>query len=225
MTPAGAVTAVAVLMDFDGLLCDTERAAHQSWQNLYGRYGLAFPDEVWSVMMGRATGESYAAQDLSRRLDRDLTASELQERRRDKQRLASAEPLRPGVARLLESAGSQGIACAVVSSSERTWVHGHLERLQVRERFDHVVTGEQVRARKPAPDLYLRAMQLLDAGPDGCLALEDSATGVAAAKAAGLRCVAVPGARGSRSGLDAADLVLDSLEHLSTTKPKKVRSV
>ncbi|MFD7405415.1 HAD hydrolase-like protein [Streptomyces sp. NPDC059866] len=105
---------------------------------------------------GRATGESYAAEDLSRRLGRALIACELQERRRDKHRLASAEPLRPGVARLLESAGSQGIACAVVSSSERAWVRGHLDRLGVRDRFAEVVTGEQVRARKPAPDLYLR---------------------------------------------------------------------
>ncbi|MGW5096229.1 HAD family hydrolase [Streptomyces nodosus] len=217
--------AVAVLMDFDGLLCDTERAAHQSWRNLYGRYGLEFPDEVWTAMMGRATGESYAVEDLSRRLDCALTARELQERRRDKHRLASAEPLRPGVARLLESAGRQGIVCAVVSSSERAWVQGHLERLGVWDRFAEVVTGEQAQARKPAPDLYLRAMELLGAGPDDCVALEDSATGVAAAKAAGLRCVAVPGARGSCSGLDAADLVLDSLEHFSTTKPHKVTSV
>ncbi|MFI9154153.1 HAD family hydrolase [Streptomyces sp. NPDC053367] len=225
MTAAVAVTAAAVLMDFDGLLCDTERAAHRSWHNLYGRHGLAFPDEVWTAMMGRATGESYAAEDLARRLGRALTPSELQERRRDKHRLASAEPLRPGVARLLEHAADQGIACAVVSSSERDWVHGHLRRLGVLDRFTEVVTGEQVRARKPAPDLYLRALELLGAAPADCVALEDSATGVTAAKAAGLRCVAVPGARGSRSGLTAADLVLDSLEHISTTKIPEVKPV
>ncbi|WP_369248155.1 HAD family hydrolase [Streptomyces sp. R41] len=204
----------ALLWDFDGLICDTERAAHRSWELLYARHGLVFPDETWGAMAGRATGESYAAQDLAERLGRDLSAGEMAERRGLKARLADAEPLRPGVAQLLESAARRGIRCAVVSSSDGDWVRGHLERLQVLDRFAMVVTGEQVEARKPAPDLYLRALDLLGTGPDRGLALEDSPTGVAAAKAAGLTCVAVPGARGRRAELTAADLVLDSLEQL-----------
>lgn len=207
-----------LLLDFDGLICDTERAAHRSWELLYDRHGLVFPDEVWNAMAGRASGEAYAAQDLSGRLGRALSAAELAERRAEKARLADAEPLRPGVARLLESAALRDIRCAVVSSSDRHWVLGHLERLTVRERFAEVVTGEQVEARKPAPDLYLRALGLLGAGPETSLAVEDSAVGVAAAKAAGLRCVAVPGARGTRPAVAAADLVLDSLEQLDVPR-------
>ncbi|MGV9881764.1 HAD family hydrolase [Streptomyces sp. NPDC003006] len=208
------MTTDTFLLDFDGLVCDTERAAHQSWELLYDRHGQVFPPDVWGAMAGRATGESYAAQDLAGRLGRDLSAGELAERRREKARLADAEPLRPGVAQLLDSAAHRGIRCAVVSSSHQDWVLGHLERLQVLDRFTAVVTGEQVQARKPAPDLYLRALELLGAGPDTSLAFEDSPIGVAAAKAAGLTCVAVPGARGTRAALTAADLVLDSLEQL-----------
>ncbi|WP_405754042.1 HAD-IA family hydrolase [Streptomyces sp. NBC_01020] len=225
MTAVRALTAQALLLDFDGLICDTERAAHLSWENFYGRHGLVFPDEVWAAMTGRASGESYAADDLAGRLGRALTPEELAERRADKARLAGAEPLRPGVARLLDGARRQGIPCAVVSSSDRAWVRGHLERLGVIDRFAQVVTGDQVHARKPAPDLYLRGLELLGTRPEDGLALEDSATGVAAAKAAGLRCVAVPGERGSRRTLGEADLVLASLEHLTPTKHQEVTSV
>jgi beta-phosphoglucomutase-like phosphatase (HAD superfamily) len=83
----------------------------------------------------------------------------------------------------------------------------------VRDRFAVVVTGEQVTVRKPAPDLYLRALDILGVSPSAGLALEDSPVGVAAAKAAGLACVAVPNARGARDALASADLVLDSLDH------------
>ncbi|GAA4064233.1 HAD-IA family hydrolase [Streptomyces shaanxiensis] len=204
----------ALLWDFDGLICDTERAAHRSWELLYSRHGLAFPEEVWAAMAGRAEGEKYAAQDLAERLGRALSPEELAERRGSKARLANAEPLRPGVTQLLERAARQGIRSAVVSSSDEVWVRGHLDRLKALERFTTVVTGEQVAARKPAPDLYLRALDLLGVSPKAGLALEDSHVGVAAAKAAGLTCVAVPGALGSRNELTAADLVLDSLEQL-----------
>ncbi|WP_328665427.1 HAD family hydrolase [Streptomyces sp. NBC_00328] len=215
-----------LLWDFDGLICDTERAAYRSWELLYARHGQVFPDEVWEAMAGRATGESHAAQDLAGRLGRDLSVEEMTERRAVKARLADAEPLRPGVARLLENAGRRGIRCAVVSSSDGDWVRGHLERLRVLDRFTLVVTGEQVEARKPAPDLYLRALDLLGTGPDTGLALEDSPIGVAAAKAAGLTCVAVPGARGVRTELIKADMVLDSLEQLERFDvPRKTTKV
>ncbi|WP_405915760.1 HAD family hydrolase [Streptomyces sp. NBC_00728] len=209
MTSAG-----ALLWDFDGLVCDTERSAHRSWETLYGRHGLDFPDTVWAVMTGRASGEVHAIRDLSVRLGRDLTERERAERRADKARLANEEPLRPGVAALLERAARHGVPCAIVSSSPAAWVLGHLERLGVADRFALVVTGDQVEARKPAPDLYLRALELLGRPADTCLALEDSPLGVAAAKSAGLACVAVPNAMGTPAPLAAADLVLDSLEHL-----------
>jgi beta-phosphoglucomutase-like phosphatase (HAD superfamily) len=112
----------ALLLDFDGLICDTERAAHRSWESFYERHGLAFPDEVWAAIAGRVTGESYAAGDLGGRIGRELSDAELAERRREKSRLADAEPLRPGVARLLGAAARRGIRCAVVSSANPEWV-------------------------------------------------------------------------------------------------------
>lgn len=205
----------ALLLDFDGLICDTERAAHRSWVTLYGRYGLSFPDAVWAAIVGRASGAAIAAQDLAQRVGYDLGAGALRLRLREKALRAQAEPLCPGVRQLLESAAHERIPCGVVSSSPQAWVRAHLKRLGVFECFTVIVTGEQVEAGKPAPDVYLRALRLLGVDAGRCVAFEDSPIGVASAKAAGVRCVAVPGATGDRSGLLHADLILDSLEHFT----------
>lgn len=205
----------ALLLDFDGVICDTERAAHGSWEMLYARHGFEFPGDVWAAMLGHSQGESYAIRDLAQRLGRDPSLEELLERRRTKARLANAEPLRPGIARLLARAAQRSIRCAIVSSSGSTWVLGHLERLGVREHFAFVVTGEQADAPKPAPYLHLRALELLRTARANSVALEDSPVGVAAAKAAGLFCIAVPGAWGHRDALGAADIVLDSIEEFT----------
>lgn len=201
----------ALLCDFDGLICDTEHAAYRSWVEAYAGLGLAFPPAVWVSMVGHRAGESVAAADLQRRLGRPVGAALLAHRRRRKWELSQQEPARPGVAELIECAAARGLGLAVVSSSERSWVEGHLSRLGLRHRFPFVVTGDDVARPKPAPDPYRVALACLGLPARRALAFEDSAPGVRSARSAGLQCVAVPGAVGSRDGLHQADLVLGSL--------------
>lgn len=208
----------AVLFDFDGVLCDTERAAFRSWQELYAGLGQRFTPEVWHRMLGCAEGESVAVADLACRLGRPIDPGLLAARRRRKHRLAQQEPVRPGVAALCRSAQNKDMRLAVVSSSGRSWVEAHLQRLGLRRCFAAVVTGDGAIRRKPAPDLYHRALWRLGvprADSGSVLAVEDSAIGVSAALAARLTCVAVPSAVGARDALRDAHLILDSLEDLS----------
>ncbi|SDX83136.1 putative hydrolase of the HAD superfamily [Amycolatopsis xylanica] len=201
----------AILLDFDGLVCDTERAAFLSWQEVYDSFGLEFEPAVWASMTGHATGERYAAAYLAGKLGRPV-ADEVIARRRDrKQALADLEPLRPGVRTLLDSAAERGIAAAVVSSSDSAWVLGHLARLGVRDHLAAVITGDQVPKRKPDPDGYLLALRTLGVVVSDALAFEDSSTGLRAALAAGLRCVAVPSSVAVDPDFTGADRVLDSL--------------
>ena len=79
-------------------------------------------------------------------------------------------------------------------------------------RFDAIVTSDDVPHSKPAPDIYLRVCELLGVAPEHVLALEDSAAGVAAAKAAGLACIAVP--QYAETDVAAADRIIDSIEEL-----------
>ena len=202
----------AVFFDFDGLICDTERAASRSWEELYAELGLTFPDKIWADMTGRSNGEDTAVADLSRQLRRPLDAALRRRRLRRKHMLAQEEPLRPGVAAMTDAALARGITLAVVSSSPLSWVGPHLSRLGIHDRFSLVVTGDKASRHKPAPDLYQLALERLDTDPTTVVAFEDSPSGVKAARAAGLQCIAVPSSVGSQADLQAADTVLDSLE-------------
>jgi HAD superfamily hydrolase (TIGR01509 family) len=98
----------------------------------------------------------------------------------------------PGVHRLLGMLRERGVALAVASSADRVKVEANLKGIGVDlSWFGAVVTGEDVVAKKPAPDVFLAASSLLRVAPEACCVVEDALSGVAAAKAAGARCVAV----------------------------------
>jgi HAD superfamily hydrolase (TIGR01509 family) len=131
--------------------------------------------------------------------------------------LIEAEELRPGIAEYLAAARRHGLKRAIVSSSTRRWVDMHLERLEEAVGWDAICTADRDPARaKPAPVLYLEALEQLDVTAGEAVAFEDSPNGVLAAKAAGVFCVAVPNEVTRDLGLAeaGADLVLDSLADL-----------
>jgi beta-phosphoglucomutase len=99
----------------------------------------------------------------------------------------------PGARDLVERLGSQGIACAVASSADRIKVEANLTQVLgvALDRFAAIVTGEDVVRRKPHPDIFLEAARQLRVLPEACCVIEDAVHGVEAAKAAGMRCIAV----------------------------------
>ncbi len=113
-------------------------------------------------------------------------------RRRREMELVSAQPVLPGVRDWLDAARPSGLRTGVASSSPRSWVEPHLERLGLRPLFDTVCTRDDVTTAKPAPDLYLLAADRMGVEPQRCVAVEDSVTGVRAAMAAGCVTVHVP---------------------------------
>jgi HAD superfamily hydrolase (TIGR01509 family) len=206
----------ALLFDFDGLILDTESSEFHSVGLIFSEHGLVLDRSEWQGIIGTANHPHWTElleQALGRPLDdRDAVIV----RHREHHRVSvSAETVRPGVVDLLDEAAAAGVPAAVVSSSPASWVVGHLERLGLRDRFADVVTRDDLdgdRARtKPAPDLYLLAAERVGAAPGACVALEDSPNGVAAAVAAGMAVVAVPGPMTTGLDFSAADRVLGSL--------------
>ena len=144
--------------------------------------------------------------------DRDALLARYHQRELE---LSNAEELREGVRDYLEAAERRGLHVAIVSSAGNAWVLSHVRRLGV-EHVWHSITcadGDEKRA-KPAPDLYLEALNGLGLRPKEAIAFEDSLHGVQAAKAAGLYCVAVPNPVTASLALDEADLVVQSLAEL-----------
>jgi HAD superfamily hydrolase (TIGR01509 family) len=120
----------------------------------------------------------------------------------------------PGIEEWLTEARRLGLKLGIASSSTRQWVMGHLDRLGLGG-WDCIRCREDTVRAKPDPDLYLAVLDCLGIGPGQAIAVEDSLNGLAAAKAAGLFCVAVPCSMTAHMDLSAADLRLGSLAQRS----------
>jgi HAD superfamily hydrolase (TIGR01509 family) len=205
-----------LLFDFDGLLVDTEGPAYRSWQELYVEHGHELALEEWVANVGTLGDPFDAHAHLERLTGRTIDRQTLVARRLAREReLAGAEELREGVAEYLETAAERGLLAAIVSSASERWVRDHIGRLAVEHVWACVVcaNGDPARA-KPAPDLYLEALDTLGLAPGEAVAFEDSLNGVRAARSAGIFTVAVPNQVTVGLELDEADLVVESLARL-----------
>jgi beta-phosphoglucomutase-like phosphatase (HAD superfamily) len=202
----------ALVFDFDGLILETETPAFQTWSEIYREHGHELPRERWVQNIGASTWPFDALEHLASLVtapfDRDAVKTRREAR---KVELVAALETMAGFRDYLRDADRLGLKVAVASSASEAYVCGHLERLAVRGGIEVVVCRDQVARGKPFPDLYLRATRDLGVAASQAIAFEDSPNGIAAAKAAGLRCVAVPNPITSTLDLSAADLRIDSL--------------
>jgi HAD superfamily hydrolase (TIGR01509 family) len=204
----------ALIFDFDGLLVDTETPAFESWRAIYAEYGHELPLDIWKDALGTNygfDGHTHLAALVGQPIDRDRL---LARRRARKRILSQAQPLLPGAREILDQAHALNLPCAVASSSDRPWVGGWLGLHNISSYFTCIRTAENVALTKPAPDLFLSAAACLGVPPEACLVFEDSPNGILAARAAGMRCVAVPGPITRQIVLPPADLVIESLDAL-----------
>ena len=202
----------AVILDFDGLILDTESPMRASWTEIFEQHGLVVPEEQWALLLGASADPPEAYELLEQHLDVPVDRRSLHSQRMARElKLLEFEALLPGVRELVEDARSAGLGLAVASSSERAWVEGLLEKHNLIEPFDAIVCAEDVAQTKPAPDLFLKALDLLGVEPKEAIAFEDSLHGVAAAKAAGIFCIAVPNPVTQCLDFSTADLRIDSI--------------
>ena len=201
----------ALVFDFDGLILETERPDYQSWREVYQEHGQDLTMDVWGDVIGRGASYFDPYQDLVARVGHELDREGVLGRRKARhlEMIAELEIL-PGVRDAVTEARRLGLRLGVASSSSRAWVRGHLERLGLAD-FDCVRCRDDVANAKPDPELYLSVCACLGVEPASAVALEDSANGIAAAKAAGLRCVAIPNPMTAGLDLRAADLRIASL--------------
>jgi HAD superfamily hydrolase (TIGR01509 family) len=213
----GVLPVRALVFDFDGLLVDTESAALRAWEETLAGRGVAFPHALWQGWIG-GTGSDLAMLEHLAELIGQADAESLRAQWWTRHlALVDAAPLQPGVPEYLAGAVRLGLGLAVASSATGDWVAAHLRRLGTHEAFTVVATGDRYPA-KPAPDTYLGALDGLGVPAAEAVAFEDSPTGVAAAKAAGLHCVAVPNPVTAALSFPGADLVVPSLAGVGLTE-------
>lgn len=203
----------ALIFDFDGLIVDTESSSLSAAREAYRRHGHDLPSEQWRLCVG-STVDPY--DHLQRLVGPDVDLATLREEMNTRHRAEVAQlGARPGVVELIAAAVTAGLRLAVASSSSRRWVEGHLERVGVLQAFHAVRCRDDVRHAKPAPDVYLAALDVLGVHAPEAVAFEDSPNGVQAAKAAGIHAVAVPNGVTQGWPFDHADRVIGSLHGIT----------
>jgi HAD superfamily hydrolase (TIGR01509 family) len=205
------VVAGHVVLDLDGVVVDSEPTHERANAEWLAGLGTALAPDLAEAMMGRRVRDltDVIAGQAGLGPDEAFAGREAVFWRLLGEQ---ALPPMPGLHAALVRLAGAGLPLAVASSGTRTYVEHVLERLGVAGAFAAVVSGEEVASGKPAPDVYLLAAERLGAEPADCVAVEDAPHGIAAARAAGMRVVAVPHARTEALDLNRADVVVADLE-------------
>jgi HAD superfamily hydrolase (TIGR01509 family) len=227
----------ALIFDLDGTLADTEETHRQSFNAAFIEFSLWWDwspplyAELLAISGGKERLRHYigtlrvSAAERARLLETVPALHETKTRIYTELIQRGRRPFRPGVLPLLAAASAAGLKLAIASTTTSANVSALLEAnlgAASRIRFDVIACGDQVKEKKPAPDIYQLVLASLRLAPEDCVALEDSLNGLRAAKAAGLATVVTPSRWTMEQDFSAADLVLPSLEGLDLPRLEKV---
>jgi len=217
----------AIILDFDGLILDTETPLYRSWQEVCEEHGVAMDHAWWAIQLTTLADPPDAYAYLEKHSATPFDREQVRKRRQARElQLVESQILLPGVSEVISQAKALAFPLGIASNSERAWVTHHLARLGLLDQFDQIKCCDEVRHPKPSPDVYLAVLEALNVLPQEAITFEDSPVGVLAAKSAGVFCIAIPNAVTKGLDFTLADLVLSSLAGVSvadlvTTMMKK----
>ena len=181
-----------VLFDMDGLMFDTERIGRDGWHKAAETLHIDLPEEIIAAMRG--TGTERCREIFNAAIPGEWydTAHDLRLRYADEVIAADGVPVKPGLRELLRWLKAAGIPAVLATSTRREKALIYLQQTDVERYFTAAVFGPEVDCPKPAPDIFLAAAAAIRADPAHCVVLEDSPSGLQAAKAAGCPAIVVP---------------------------------
>jgi len=204
------------VFDFDGLILDTEMPQFNCWKEIFQKYGSTYTIRDWWKTFDTATSGYSPAEDLYQRMngkvDRGLVNQWVDQKTSE---ILKKQPLLPGVEPFIRSAHEQGIKLAVATSSSPEWAMPFLEKFDLVQFFDVVLTSRDVQKVKPDPTLYQLAIEKLGLAPDSAMAFEDSFNGLQSAKSAGIYCTVVANQITREMDFRRADKIVASFDQIS----------
>jgi len=204
----------AIIWDMDGVIADTAPYHFKAWQHVFQKRGVNFTEADFRRNFGQRNdtivrkilGEDLLASEV------DAITSEKEKNFRQKAR-QKIKPL-PGAINLIKSLKEHGFSLALASSAPTENIQLVLKGLDISDCFQAIVWGREVMEGKPSPQGFLLAAQKLGVAPKNCVVIEDAVAGVAAAKRAGMRCLAITNTN-PRVSLAEADFIVDTLEEIT----------
>jgi beta-phosphoglucomutase len=215
----------AALWDVDGVIIDSGEQHRQAWEALAREQGFPYSDAAFWAGFGMRNSDSIP---LMFGVNDPEQVAPLSERKEAIYRdLLQREAVAlPGARELLAALHAAGYRQALGSSAPITNIETIIRLLGIGPSLDGFVSGEHVAHGKPAPDIFLAAAALLGVAPARCVVFEDAPAGIAAARAGGMRCIAVRRAgQADAPGLEAADRIVDSLRELAVGDIDQLLSV
>jgi len=213
----------AVIFDMDGVLIDSEPLHKQIFDGFSRELGFSLSQDEYKSLIGVSSIKQWRLMCERFKLPgkpEDLSREKMS---RYKHLLKIGdESVRavPGALELISAIKSAGIPFAIASSNDREIIDLSLRSINIENEFDISVAGDEVENCKPAPDVYLKAVRLLNTDPEGCIAIEDSTNGVTAAKSAKMCCIGFVNRHSPGQNLAAADLRVTSLFHVNVPSLK-----
>lgn len=213
MTTAPAQRGIA--LDMDGVIVDGMPFHVAAWQHAFRAFGMEAPGEWFLLYEGIISGEVMEL--VLGRLGKTLSDADRKElyalKLRHFDEIYQIVPI-PGISALTETLHEFGYPVVVVTGSERPVALNVLDTLQLHHLVQEVISGSDVTRGKPAPDPYLKAVEMMGVDAAHCLVVENAPPGIAAAKAAHLTCIAVQTTLDS-AALQAADFVKPTLDDVT----------
>ena len=210
----------AIIFDMDGVLVDSIKPIWESFSTLLKDEGVHFSDEYIKKNLARSLRDNLKAwkkefgikdHDLME-FSRKATIIQLD--------LSKNQKVDPHLLGLLEQAKEQGIKCAVATSSLRWRAEKMLNLLNIRKFFDAVVTADDVKKHKPAPDVFLEAAKQIGINPEECIVIEDAGNGVEAAKNANMKAIELATKYNSADELKHADVTINNFSEMNIDRIK-----
>lgn len=207
------MTLKAVIFDHDGTLVDSEKLHYRIWRDVLSGLGVDFPEADYAKdYSGFPTRHNARTLVNAYQLDIDPEALfRLKEKRINSLLARESFSLMPGVKDAVNACRQMALSLAIASGARRNEVANTLKVHGFTGMFDAIACSEDVAHPKPAPDVYLLALDGLGLAAEQCVAVEDSYSGLQSAKAAGLRCIAVPNAYSANHDFSQADVIVRGL--------------
>lgn len=204
----------ALVFDFDGVIVDTESQWYDIYKNwLKQDFGYDLQLVDYLVCVGASSKQLFyfLEQEIGKKLNIKDYEDELM-----KQFIEQSSNLPPmqGVIKLIEEAVQKGLKIAIATSATRRKPEFHLQRLNILKYFDVLSTAELSEHIKPAPDIFIKAAQMLNVTNDECLVIEDSKNGLLGAMRADMKCLIVPNKITKNSDFQGCYKMVDSLSNV-----------
>ncbi|HIC0828054.1 TPA: HAD family hydrolase [Streptococcus agalactiae] len=210
-----------IIFDMDGVIVDSEYTFLDNKTEMLREEGIDTDVSYQYQYMG--TTFEFMWQAMKEEFGLPKTVKEyIAEMNRRRQAIVARDGVRPikGAQRLIHWLHQHGYRLAVASSSPMVDIKRNLKELGVTECFEYMITGEDVSSSKPAPDVFLRAAELLDVDPKVCIVIEDTRNGSLAAKAAGMYCFGFANPDYPPQDLSMADKVISDYQDIYIYLPE-----